>query len=82
MLALSPQGVFSAFVSSSTIVWFGTQFGIPVSISQCLLGGMLGAAYSRVVAAVNRKLVNETLAMWVTAPLVAFVASYLLVGLL
>lgn len=82
MLTLSPQGVFSAFVSSSIIVWVGTQFGLPVSISQCLLGGMLGAAFSRVVSAVNTKLVNETIAMWVTAPLVAFIASYLLVGIL
>ncbi|MDG7007741.1 MAG: inorganic phosphate transporter [Nitrososphaerota archaeon] len=76
MLTLSPQGVFSAFVSSSIVVWVGTQFGLPVSISQCLLGGMLGAAYSRIVAAVNRKLVGETLSMWVVAPLVAFAAAY------
>ncbi len=80
MLTLSPQGVFSAFVSSSIIVWVGTQFGLPVSISQCLLGGMLGAAYSRIVSAVNRKLVSETLSMWVVAPLVAFAAAYAIVN--
>jgi len=78
MLSLSPQGVFSAFVSSSVLVWLGTQFALPVSISQCLLGGMLGAAYSRVFSAVNRRLVGETLSLWVLAPLAAFGLSYVL----
>jgi len=82
MLSLSPQGVFSAFVSSSVIVWLGTQFALPVSVSQCLLGGMLGAAYSRVFSAVNRRLVDETLGLWVVAPLVAFGLSFVLTGLL
>lgn len=82
MLTLSPQGVFSAFVASSIVVWVGTQFAFPVSISQCLLGGMLGAAYSRIVSVVNRRLVGDTLSLWVAAPLVAFTSSYLLVSLL
>ncbi len=82
MLALSPQGVFSAFVSSALVVWAGTQFAIPVSISQCLLGGMLGAAYSRVISAFNRGLVAETLGMWVLAPLASFGLAYIPAGLL
>jgi phosphate/sulfate permease len=76
MLALSPQGVLAAFISSSVVVWIGTQFALPVSISQCLLGGMLGAAYSRAVSAVNNRLVAETLATWVVAPVIAFAAAY------
>jgi phosphate/sulfate permease len=76
MLALSPQGVFSAFVASSLVVWLGTQFALPVSISQCLLGGMLGAAYSRAISAVNRRLVTETLSLWVLAPLAAAGLAY------
>jgi phosphate/sulfate permease len=80
MLALSPQGVLAAFISSSIVVWFGTQFALPVSISQCLLGGMLGAAYSRAVSSVNNRLVAETLATWVVAPMVAFAAAYVITG--
>jgi len=82
MLALSPQGVFSAFVSSSLVVWAGTQFALPVSISQCLLGGMLGAAYSRAISAVNGRLVAETLALWVVAPLVAAGLAFIVAGFL
>ena len=78
MLALSPQGVFSAFAASSLVVWLGTQLVLPVSITQCLIGGMLGAAFSRHVAIVNLKLVRETLSLWVTAPLVAVVLAFLL----
>jgi phosphate/sulfate permease len=78
MLSLSPQGVFSAFVSSSLLVWFGTQFALPVSISQCLLGGMFGAAYSRAFSAINRRLAGETVSVWLLAPLAAFGLAYLL----
>lgn len=81
MLALSPQGVFSAFVASSIVVWAGTQFALPVSITQCLLGGMLGAAYTRDVTILNTKLVWETLSMWVVAPVAALVLAYLFIVL-
>ena len=82
MLTLSPQGVFSAFISSSLVVWAGTQLALPISITQCILGGMLGVAYSRVFSAVNGRLAGETLSLWVVAPLVAFALSYVLTSYL
>lgn len=82
MLVLSPQGVFAAFISSSLVVEIGTQFALPVSITQCLLGGMLGAAYSRAISVMNKRLVGETLSLWVVAPLGAFGLAYLLVALM
>ncbi len=82
MLALTPQGVFSAFVASSAVVWVGTQLALPVSISQCLLGGMLGAAYTKEVTILNRKLVGETVSLWVVAPVAAFFFGYALVPFL
>ncbi|MDG6898420.1 MAG: inorganic phosphate transporter [Nitrososphaerota archaeon] len=78
MLALSPQGVFSAFVASSVLVWAGTQLALPVSITQCLIGGMLGAAFTRHVSIVNTKLVAETVSLWVLAPVVALGMAFLL----
>ncbi len=78
MLALSPQGVFSAFAASAFVVWVGTQLAYPVSITQCLIGGMLGAAFSRHITIVNMKLVKETLSLWVAAPLVTMVLAFLL----
>ncbi len=81
MLALSPQGVFSAFLSSSLVVWADTQFALPVSISQCLLGGMLGAAYSRAISSFNQRLVAETLGTWVLAPLASFALAFVAASL-
>lgn len=78
MLSLSPQGVSACFIASSLVVWAGTQLALPVSISQCLLGGMLGAAYTKQVTVLNRRLVGETLSLWVVAPVAAFVLAYML----
>ncbi len=78
MLVLSPQGVLSAFLPSSAVVWVGTQRAIPVSISQCLLGGMIGAAYTKNITVLNRKLALETVSLWAVAPVLSFGLGYLL----
>ena len=78
MLVLSPQGVFSAFLASSAVVWIGTQRAIPISISQCLLGGMLGASYTKSITVLNRKLALETVSLWVVVPVISFGLGYLL----
>ncbi len=78
MLSLSPSGVFAVFASSSILVELGTQFQIPMSISQCVLGGMLGTAYSQETATVNGRLAGESVSTWVIVPLIAFAISYAL----
>ena len=75
MLSLTPQGVLSAFFSSALLVWIGTQLAIPMSISYCLLGGMLGSAYSTRVTVVNRRLATESIATWVITPLATFLIA-------
>ncbi|HXW37644.1 MAG TPA: inorganic phosphate transporter [Nitrososphaerales archaeon] len=80
LLVLTPQGVISVFVSSALLVWLGTQLRVPVSISQCILGGMLGAALSQNVAVINRRLMIESIGSWVVVPALALVASYLLMA--
>jgi len=76
MLVLSPQGVLTAFMSSALLVWLGTQLSVPMSISHCLLGGMLGAAFSSNVAVVNRRITYESISTWVVTPAVAFAVAY------
>lgn len=78
MLALSPQGVLAAFGGAALLVWIGTQLLVPMSISHCILGGMLGAAYSGRITVVNRRIVWESLSTFVVIPVVAFVAAFLL----
>lgn len=76
MLSLSPQGVFGVFAASAVVVWVGTQFAIPMSISQCVLGGMLGAAYTKNITVLNRRLAAETVSVWVVVPVLAFLVGY------
>ncbi|MDV3276854.1 MAG: inorganic phosphate transporter [Nitrososphaerales archaeon] len=79
LLSLSPQGVISVFASSAILVWVGTQLAVPTSISQCVLGGMLGAAFSQRTAFVNVKLAYEALSTWVLIPTIAFVLAFMIV---
>ena len=76
LLSLTPQGVLAAFAGTIAMMWAATQLGIPISASQCLLGGMFGAAFSRKIAIVNRRLSLEVVASWVVAPLAAFALAY------
>jgi phosphate/sulfate permease len=80
LLGLSPFGVVATFLASAVLIWTGTQLAIPISISQCLLGGMFGAAFTKQTSAINTRLATESIAMWVVVPVGAFVIGFLLVG--
>jgi phosphate/sulfate permease len=72
MLALPPQGVMTLFIASAIVVWAGTQFALPISIAQCVLGGMFGASLAKRLAVMNEKLVYETVLSWLVVPVLAF----------
>jgi inorganic phosphate transporter, PiT family len=79
LLGLSPLGVVATFLSSAVLIYAGTYLSIPISISQCLMGGMFGAAFTKQVSVVNARLAAESMAMWVVVPVAAFLLGYLLV---
>jgi len=81
LLSLSPQGVLAAFSGTILVMWVATQLSIPISVSQCLIGGMFGAAFTKKIAIVNMRLSLEVVSSWVLVPLAAFAISALLVGL-
>ena len=81
LMSLSPAGVFSTFIGSSISVWAGTQFGLPISITQCLLGGMFGASFTKKVHVLNDRLALETILSWAVFPAAAFVAAWVLATL-
>jgi len=80
LLSLSPQGVLAAFSGTIIMMWVATQLGIPISVSQCLIGGMFGAAFTKKIAIVNRRLSLEVVSSWVVIPLAAFSLAAILVG--
>jgi phosphate/sulfate permease len=75
LLSLSPQGVLAAFVGTIVMMWVATQLSIPISVTQCLIGGMFGAAFTKKIVIVNRRLSFEVVASWVVVPLGAFVMA-------
>jgi len=79
LLSLTPQGVLAAFSGTIIIMWVATQLGIPVSVSQCLIGGMFGAAFTKKIAIVNRRLSLEVVSSWVLIPLIAFALAFVLI---
>jgi phosphate/sulfate permease len=79
MLSLSPQGVLAAFLASAVMLLVGTLLRVPISISECLLGGTIGAAYTRKVTVINQRLFFENILMMVVVPLLAFAAAFTLV---
>jgi PiT family inorganic phosphate transporter len=78
LLSLSPQGVLAAFTGTIIMMFIATQFSIPISVSQCLLGGMYGAAFTKRIAIVNGRLTMEVFASWVAIPLAAFAMAAVL----
>ncbi|MGA2666072.1 MAG: inorganic phosphate transporter [Nitrososphaerales archaeon] len=78
LLGLSPFGVVATFLSSALLIWVGTQLAIPISISQCLMGGMFGAALTSRVSVVNTRLAAESVGSWVAVPLASFLVAYAL----
>jgi len=81
LLSLSPQGVLAAFSGTIIMMWIATQLGIPISVSQCLIGGMFGAAFTKKTAIVNRRLSLEVVSSWVIIPLAAFVLAFVFIPL-
>ena len=81
MLSLSPQGVFSVFAGAAIAVIIGTQLQVPMSIGECVLGGMFGSAYSQRTTVINRRVATLTLGTWILTPLMAFAAGYILAAI-
>jgi PiT family inorganic phosphate transporter len=81
LLALSPFGVIATFVSSAVLIWLGTQLAIPVSISQCLLGGMFGAALTNHISAINGRVALRSVASWLVVPVAALALGFALIYL-
>lgn len=76
LMALSPQGAMTVFIASALVVWVGTQFALPISIAQCVLGGMFGASMAKKPSVMNKKLVVSTLVSWVVVPAAAAALSF------
>lgn len=74
---LNPQSAFVAQISAVIIVWSFNQFGIPVSTTQAIVGGVCGVGLSRSVSTVNREKIKSITLAWVLTPLLSAVLTFI-----
>lgn len=78
LTTLDAMSAFTAQFGAALIVHIFTQYGIPVSTSQAIVGGVIGAGLVKGMMAVNRRKIVEILVAWVTTPFLAAAFAFLL----
>jgi len=69
IVGLNPSASFASQMGGAATVHAFTQFGIPVSVSQAVVGGIFGAAIPRKFVVRNDRLTREIALGWTVAPL-------------
>jgi PiT family inorganic phosphate transporter len=69
IVGLNPSASFASQMGGAATVHGFTQFGIPVSVSQAVVGGIFGAAIPRKIVVRNDRLTREIVLGWTAAPL-------------
>lgn len=75
---LSPKQIIVAFISGALIVWIATRLQIPVWITPCIFGGLVGVVVGKEIHKINRALAIEALLAWIIIPVSAFFFSFVL----
>ncbi len=74
----SPLTIFSSLLVGAVITWIFTQVAIPVSLSQVLIGGLIGVNLYRKPRTYNKNALLKLVASWVGITVVSFVAAFAL----
>jgi len=82
IIGLSPSTALTAQLSGALTVHLFTQFGLPVSITQALVGAILGIGLAKKVAFINTLKVRKIIAGWLLAPPIGSLISYLIIVLI
>jgi len=67
-------------IGSSIVNELFTLFGIPISVTQSLLGGIIGLSFRSMTSDVNRQ-VRQVMKGWMTSPVMAVFISLSVLGL-
>jgi len=78
LVGLNPSTALSAQFGGAISVHLFTQVGLPVSISQVVIGGMSGAASVKRIAITNKRIIQQIIAGWTIGPVAGAAISFLL----
>lgn len=82
LVGLNPSTALSAQFGGAISVHLFTQFGLPVSISQVVIGGMNGAASVKRIAITNKRIIQQVIAGWTVGPMAGAIVSFLLMKII
>lgn len=80
---MTPLVIISAIIGAIAWAAYATHKGIPVSITHCIIGGVIGAGLAHAgVDAVTWTKLNKVVIGMITSPIGGFVIGFIMVGLL
>jgi len=82
LVGLNPSSALSAQFGGALSVHIFTQLGLPVSISQVVIGGMSGAASAKRMAITNKRIIQQVIAGWTIGPLVGAIVAFVLIKIM
>ncbi len=78
LVGLSPSTALSAQFGGALSAHLFTQLGLPISMSQVVIGGMEGAASAKRITVMNKRIIRQIIAGWTIGPLAGAAVSFLL----
>lgn len=73
---LGPMSAFTAQLGAALTVHLFTQLGLPVSTSQAIIGGVVGAGLVRGMAAVSGRKLGQIALAWISTPTLAMILAF------
>ncbi len=75
IISLDPPRAFAAQISAALVVETFTQLHLPVSITQAIIGGIIGTGLVKGYREINRKTLKNLGISWTMAPLLSFLLT-------
>jgi PiT family inorganic phosphate transporter len=75
---LGPMSAFTAQLAAALTIHIFTQWGLPTSTSNAIVGGVVGAGLVRGVAAVRGRTMGQIVLAWIATPAVSMILAFLL----
>jgi len=82
IIPLGPMSAFAAQFGAALTVHLFTQFGLPVSTSESIIGGIAGVGLVGGVAAVSRRKLSQIVLAWISTPTVSMILAFSLASVL